>query len=404
VSTDRLLDRLARKTSTGRYIPEIDGLRFFCILLVVLLHLEVYLTVLHVGGGFDVQPRVPPNDWLGATVGEGALGLMLFFMISGFVLALPFAAQGLGEGPSVSLRRYYLRRLTRLEPPYLVSLTLFLFLVPAVMTGPSLERLLPHYLAGCLYLHGLIYGAHNPVNVPSWSLEIEVQFYLLVPLLGLAFSIRDRARRRIRLAALGLAALIAQDLLHYAVGLNPYNLLPYLVDFMVGFVVADVYVSEWKGAPKTARRWDAASLAAWPALFILFASPAPATASLGVPVAGFVVLCAAFRGPVARRVLRNRWITTIGGMCYSIYLVHYPVVFAVGRLSRGILKGPYDAQLVELLAMVIPVLLVVSTAFYLLVERPCMERDWPSRLRGRIGGLLGSRSITLPEAAASGTT
>ena len=72
MSTDRLLDRLARKTSTGRYISEIDGLRFFCILLVVLLHLEVYLTVLHVGGGFDVQPRVPPNDWLAATALSGA--------------------------------------------------------------------------------------------------------------------------------------------------------------------------------------------------------------------------------------------------------------------------------------------------------------------------------------------
>jgi peptidoglycan/LPS O-acetylase OafA/YrhL len=40
----------------------------------------------------------------------------------------------------------------------------------------------------------------------------------------------------------------------------------------------------------------------------------------------FALCAAALRGPATARMLRNRWITTLGGMCYSIYLLHYPML------------------------------------------------------------------------------
>ena len=49
-------------------------------------------------------------------------GVELFFAISGFILGIPFASHYLRGVPRVNLRRYFIRRLTRLEPPYIINL------------------------------------------------------------------------------------------------------------------------------------------------------------------------------------------------------------------------------------------------------------------------------------------
>src|SRR2546430_10891084 len=115
-SVNRVLARLSRRTTSGRYIPEIDGLRFVCIGLVLLFHVRATL-------GFLRGPEVRGfhgHGLLDAILGQGQFGVELFFVISGFVLALPFVAHHVQSGPKPSLRRYYARRLTRLEPPYLI--------------------------------------------------------------------------------------------------------------------------------------------------------------------------------------------------------------------------------------------------------------------------------------------
>ena len=125
----------------------------------------------------------------------GFHGVDLFFVISGFILALPFAAHHLAGAPSVSLRKYYLRRLTRLEPPYFVSIFLLLALSIWIHRRAA-SAILPHLAASLAYLHNVIYGTQSTVIGVAWSLEIEVQFYLLVPLLTLVFAIRDSRLRR----------------------------------------------------------------------------------------------------------------------------------------------------------------------------------------------------------------
>src|SRR4051812_49366863 len=102
--------RLSRRTTSGRIIREIDGLRFVAITFVVLFHLGG-LVKAHAAGGTSSLLRV---------VNTGGYGVQLFFVVSGFVLSLPFAAHRLRNGRVVSLRAYFLRRLTRLEPPYIV--------------------------------------------------------------------------------------------------------------------------------------------------------------------------------------------------------------------------------------------------------------------------------------------
>ena len=60
----------------------------------------------------------------------------LFFAISGFILALPFAEHYLSGAPRPTLGRYYVRRVTRIEPPYVINLTILLALM-LLRQGPT---------------------------------------------------------------------------------------------------------------------------------------------------------------------------------------------------------------------------------------------------------------------------
>src|SRR6266513_382861 len=95
----RFLAGFRRITTSGNFIPEIDGLRFIAISSVVLDHIALYVTDLsrHPMGLFEL----------------GGRGVELFFVISGFILAVPFASQHLCGGPRLGLRKYFLRRITR---------------------------------------------------------------------------------------------------------------------------------------------------------------------------------------------------------------------------------------------------------------------------------------------------
>jgi peptidoglycan/LPS O-acetylase OafA/YrhL len=63
--------------------------------------------------------------------------------------------------------------------------------------------------------HCLIYGNENPINGVTWSLEVEVQFYILMPLLALVYLIGNRvARRTVLIGSIALAALASSPLYH----------------------------------------------------------------------------------------------------------------------------------------------------------------------------------------------
>jgi len=98
----RILRGLSRETTSGRFIPEMDGLRFAAIAMVVLFHLNGYLTAKTT---FYERASIAPG-WLCRVALLGSHGVELFFVISGFILALPFAAYHLAGAPVVSLRKY----------------------------------------------------------------------------------------------------------------------------------------------------------------------------------------------------------------------------------------------------------------------------------------------------------
>lgn len=242
--TPRWLVPFQRVTSRGSHIREIDGLRFIALSGVYLLHLNHYLM-------FNApQIHGVEHSLMSRCLEYGAFGVQLFFAISGFILALPFARYHLAHGKPVSLRAFYLRRLTRLEPPLIVNLTLLLTLMMLALHRP-LSELLPHYAATCVYLHSAVFGIWSPINPVTWSLEVEAQFYVVMPLLAKVFCIRPTAGRR----AVILGSMIVFSALSRSM---PSMALPaQLAYFLVGFLLADFWLVEWQERLTPRRGFDA---------------------------------------------------------------------------------------------------------------------------------------------------
>jgi peptidoglycan/LPS O-acetylase OafA/YrhL len=378
------LSHFARVTTPGRvFLPHIDGLRFIAIMAVLAFH-AMGFCAFHFGVLLN-DPQIHQNPVV-RLFAAGHLGVNLFFVISGFILAVPFAQHALQQKPPVGLRAYFTRRLTRLEPPYIINLA-FSFLLCAfvfrhlpshkyIYENPDwLGYVAPHLVASLFYSNGFIFGAHPYPNIVLWSLEVEVQFYLLMPLFARLFFLRPAwLRRGIFLAVIALVSSLTCQPAHYWVWASLIGNLPY---FFVGLLICDFYLTDW--SPQTGRHFGA------DLLFLFSGAAIPllnGTAWLGLLLPWLLLLFvgASFRGTLCRRLLSRPWVATIGGMCYTIYLYHYFLLSLLIRVTGPVRTHIFWLDL--LLQMVLLSLLIVPICalLFLGLERPFMQRDWPARL------------------------
>jgi peptidoglycan/LPS O-acetylase OafA/YrhL len=372
-----LIDRFRRVTTSGGYLPEIDGLRFIAIMSVLAIHTVGYWSV-QAGRTYASQSAF--DVAFVRLLGLGLYGVHLFFVISGFVLALPFCKATLLGGPPVNLAAYFWRRVTRLEPPYVISMLVFFFFIP-LFKQDSWASLWPHLLASLGYVHNAVYGEGSLINNAAWSLEVEIQFYLLMPLIAVTLAWPQTPRR---LTLAGLAAFFSLNTL-WLPDNCPKSILQYAQFFLVGILVCDCWTARWKGLP---RSWtaDVPGLLSVP-LFVWLNIRHPGVVADALnPWVMAMLFYSALRGRGWAAVLSYGAIPIIGGMCYSIYLIHgRPIALLVhGILARLPLFGSFTADYVVVFAICTAAVLLASAVFYLLVERPCMDPRWPQKLLARI--------------------
>ena len=361
-----LLSRLSRISSSGRFIPEIDGLRFVAILGVVVFHIAVFMTS---------KTGTTPHDLLYIVVSQGFFGVDLFFVISGFILALPFAESHLQGTSGVSLGRYYGRRLTRLEPPYLINL-LVLFAWLVLRGHHTARELWGHLIASLFYVHAPVFHGGSVINPAAWSLEVEVQFYLLAPVLCQIFRVRHVAARRTVLILIMLLFSAGNGFIQDKPVILSQTLPGYLHYFLLGILLADWYLVEGSRGVTKSAGWDLLGLAAWAALGVgLIKASTPRTALLPVIL---IATMSAFRGRIASAIFSFPLLSTIGGMCYTIYLYHGLVIEEVGLRSWSFYRPElpfWRNYLVQLVLMGAPIL-AVGTVLFALFERPFMRPRW----------------------------
>jgi peptidoglycan/LPS O-acetylase OafA/YrhL len=396
------LNPFRRITSSGKFISEIDGLRFIAIGTVVLFHLVVNLAIKS-----PESYAIPAEGNLLTGIAlHGFHGVELFFIISGFILAFPFASYYVKQKEPVRLKQYFLRRLTRLEPPYVICM-ISLFILLVLFNHKDAGVLFPHLAASLFYLHNIVYGSENVINNVAWSLEIEVQFYMLVPILSLVFAVRDTLSRRAIIVGACLLVVVCRLLFIQEDSTLHLTILAFLHFFLIGFLLADVFLVNWNENPAKGLRWDLVSLIGWPALFLVWNLPndirtlpwmsnQPILPTVFFPVSAFFLYVAAFRGRYTNVALTNPWVTSIGGMCYTIYLFHNKLIGIFISYSKGL--APFSSYTLNVLvqgALVLPPMLALCAVYFVLIEKPCMRKDWPKRFAFRLRTVLLSVSERL---------
>lgn len=378
-----------RVTARGDLLAELDGLRAVAIFPVVLFHAAMSLYVKGAQGQVSaIDPGAAdlfrtPVGWL---VSHGFLGVQLFFVISGFVVTLPFARARLLGDADPSLGRYYLKRVTRIEPPYVIALCSYL--AGVLVLAPENARI-ADYLAGLVYMRTALFGSEPWAFFISWSLEIEVQFYLLAPLLAAVFWIRPAAlRRTVLVTAIAATALYAADVRLASTEPPPLGgplqhgrwLGSEIAFFLVGLLVADLWTTRElrTGERVSSAAYDAGWLLGFAAVLASYRALEESHAGIALLVAGlFLMTLGAFRGRLARAALSLPFVSIVGGACYTIYLFHFQLVSLLGRFLAPFTTASFEWNILVLALPFACVTTLLALALFPFVERPFMDGRWP---------------------------
>ena len=357
---------LKRVTSTGNYIGEIDGLRFLAVVPVVLMHLSERVQKYSLGYDDSLY------DSILYYLSRGTVGVFLFFAISGFILGMPFAKCALSGKKPKSYKIYLKRRFVRLEPPYIFWMLIF-FTVLVIRDVDQFQYHFKHLIASVFYVHNIIYNSYSTINPVAWSLEVELQFYLLAPFIfKIYFLIKNFKVRTKLLGVIVVLYPFVKSLLGWHSMPLKATLLGNLDFFLIGLLALEIYLAQARKVNmKKTVVWDVVGLISIILLFNSWSSNPILGLFLNVSILGIII--SAFNGKYLNQLMNLKWVTLIGGMCYTIYLIHLPLMeFIISFSSQWSVSSDLLIQILLQSIIVLPILMVIVVFAYVLIERPFM--------------------------------
>ena len=169
-------------------IGALDGLRGLSVTWIVLFH----YTVLRDDPWAAAMREAPV---LGPAIAQGPFAVDLFFLISGFLLTLPWLMRARDGRPAPDTMSFYRRRILRIVPAYYVNLFALFAVVMPLLYGVTYWRSDLYVYAGNAVAHALFLHNLSPltsgslgVNGALWTLAVEAQFYLLLPWMAPVFA------------------------------------------------------------------------------------------------------------------------------------------------------------------------------------------------------------------------
>jgi peptidoglycan/LPS O-acetylase OafA/YrhL len=365
-------DRLMMpQPSSQSFIQPLEGFRGIAALMVVVFHAWQWL--------------IPYNDEIQDVfrfISRGTKAVPIFVVLSGFLIY-----RSLRNGFDIDkLQKYVVRRFLRIYPLYAATIIVSLFAGYLAVREPIFQ----HFLAEILMARTL--GYEYFLNPQSWSLYVEVQFYIILPVIVSIFR-----ENRIRWSILVIGLLFLTDF----AGPREFGLWKY---FFFGIIAC-----EWVELRKADYKWSGEILfGIGMVLFILdygygevwfsnlmnmlFAKNgiplimprgggANPELTMGLGFAALFLLVGAVTcGEKLRRALAIKPLHYLGVISYSVYMWHsfvliadFPIIFdGAGSLTRtGEFHG--RAAIFVLPFVIIPAVLFVSTASFILIERPFLN-------------------------------
>ncbi|GAA2869745.1 acyltransferase family protein [Paenarthrobacter ilicis] len=357
-------------------LPSLTGLRFFAALLVFFFHITL--------SNSPIPPNDPINPFADAELGStlewlvskaGYVGVSFFFVLSGFLLAW-------ASKPGEPKRQFWRRRLLKIFPNHLVMWVLSMILFAAAI-NPPLGWISNLFLVNSFIPDASVYVAVNP---PSWTLNSELLFYLLFPLLMI--PIRKIPGNRLWVWAWAtVGAMIAVQLVTtYLIPATPVSALTPISEaqFWFGYIFPPARLFEFILGSILARivlsgRW--VPLKMWHTLVLCVAGYVAAmmvpfvysfNVATIVPVAA--IICTVATRDIAGHTgfLGSKPMVWLGNISFGFYLCQGVVIF-YGRILLGNQVYPTPVALLVVAGFFVATLLG-GWALYALVEKPVMDR------------------------------
>jgi peptidoglycan/LPS O-acetylase OafA/YrhL len=402
----------------------LDGVRGLAFLIVLCQHVSSMAAIL----GFW-SPGA--NPFLAAFLLSGSSGVTLFFVLSGFLLFLPYAQAFVLKKSWPEAKIFYLRRVLRIFPGYFFSLFILVFFSKPFLLQPhNWHQLLP------FLTFTMQFGSSALINGPYWTLAVEFQYYLLLPLI--AFAIYGltrlvRPERRIRVVVVCLLAMIVWGLATRALGdhstLHPnehFGLPPrifsvfiqivygnygkFFEDFAAGMLIALGYIYVLNSPQKEQylrrlhqvgpllcvisvlcfafaimRNYAEAYLHFWsfvPSFFLRFPWITEFTFAIGYSCFVLAVLFNRSGGWI-KRIFEWTPLRWIGLISYSLYIWHLPILLAIAaNLGPSLKHFSHPLSFFLFWFLVFTVSVFCCFFLYILIEKPGMQLS--ERLRQQI--------------------
>ncbi len=359
------------------HYPELDSLRGLAALAVVFNHCLLFLP------GFDrtiLKNSSEPTRGLVESLlcdtplhlfWQGQSAVMLFFVLSGFVLSLPW-----WRGQPQSYSVFLIRRVTRIYLPYLVAVGAAAALMVTVGQKPlplltawfnewNWEQTLTAKVA---LQHLAMTGSDNFIDIPIWSLVYEMRISVIFPGL-MAAALVFGSRGFLACLAAMVSVYVATHLFHLSE--DWIDIASHMVGFTALFVLG-AFCARHVGA---VGRFCTPGPTYLPAamlcggLLLLWPTYSSKTLVQVVPL-GIGSALVVFAGMLPGRInatLHHPLPLWLGRVSFSLYLIHMPILLAVVRLTYGTMPVPVALVLGTLLS------LVLSEGFHRAVERPCQQ-------------------------------
>lgn len=346
----------------------IDALRGWAILAVILVHVWIWTGA--------------ESDLLNRLSARGAYGVQLFYLISAFTLLLSFNYHRQQE--SSSWRDYLIRRFFRVAPLFYVAICLYgpmWQFVPRYWMPDGINSW--HLMASVTFLHGWHPLWVNSIVPGGWSMAVEMTFYCLFPFLCICITTLKRAFVFV-LVSLFLGMIISDWAYQHYLPLVPerfayiiknfaYIYMPsaQLCVFALGFVLYFSINNKRLGQLiDTAGRY---MVIAGGVLILILVYWKPAfLPEFFIFACVFMLLVIGFSA-TENRFLVNSMINRIGRMSYSLYLVHFGVIFLLKSfLSDLLIVENKNLSLVIAFVLVTAASLLLSMLSYQLIEKPGM--------------------------------
>ncbi|NRF63612.1 acyltransferase family protein [Vibrio coralliilyticus] len=344
------------------YRADIQGLRALAVSSVILFHTS--------------------NEWLPG----GFIGVDIFLVISGFLITSIILKQK--EEKQFSFKCFYINRVRRIVPAYLFLLVIVTFFMVILLT-PSDYKFFHDSLKSSLYFASNQYFsdfgnyfAPNANELPllhTWSLAIEMQFYLFLP-----FLIVFMPSKYLKVTVGGLIVMLS---LYgsYEIFVNDdkqkiyFSLIARMPEFLIG---------SWCALVGCRKGWDAKIsnlmstiglvLIIVSLIFINESSPFPGV--LALPACIGTALIIAARNSSINSLLSRPLLVVIGGLSYSLYLWHWPILAGFRYYF-----GEYELDELSIF------LFLILTLLFAYISYRFIELGFSSKFQGRraVYGVLG---------------